>query len=40
MFEGRVTIVDSEKLEQLACDCYRIAKKLHANLYKISQLRG
>jgi CRP-like cAMP-binding protein len=33
---GRVTIVDGEKLEELACDCYQITKNLHANLYKTS----
>jgi CRP-like cAMP-binding protein len=31
---GKVTIMDAEKLEGVACDCYQIAKKLHANLYK------
>lgn len=30
---GRVTILERERLEEAACDCYQIAKKLHANLY-------
>ncbi len=30
---GRVKIVDAVKLEDLACDCYQITKRLHANLY-------
>ena len=31
--QGEVRIVDRERLESAACDCYRIAKQLHANLY-------
>lgn len=31
---GRVTILDVQALEELACDCYQITKRLHANLYR------
>ena len=31
---GQVRILDREKLEAAACDCYQITKQLHANLYK------
>ena len=30
---GKVRIVDRERLEEAACDCYRIAKDLFSNLY-------
>jgi CRP-like cAMP-binding protein len=30
---GRVTLIDREKLEEAACDCYQITKHLQANLY-------
>jgi CRP-like cAMP-binding protein len=33
---GRVVILDASLLENLACDCYQIAKKLHNNLYRNS----
>jgi len=31
---GHVRILDRQKLEAAACDCYQITKQLHANLYK------
>ncbi|AXC11989.1 hypothetical protein ACPOL_2676 [Acidisarcina polymorpha] len=31
---GHVRILDRERLEAAACDCYQITKQLHANLYK------
>ena len=31
---GKVTIPNRENLEAAACDCYRVTKKLYANLYK------
>jgi CRP-like cAMP-binding protein len=31
---GRVTIVSREALENAACDCYQIARRLHLALYK------
>lgn len=30
---GRVKIVNRERLESAACDCYRITNELHASLY-------
>ena len=31
---GRVRILDGPTLEELACDCYQITKRLYANLYR------
>ena len=31
---GRLKILDREKLENAACDCYAVTKKLHDGLYK------
>ena len=31
---GKVKILNREGLEDTACDCYRITKELHANLYR------
>ena len=31
---GRVRILDGPKLEELACDCYQITKRLYASLYR------
>jgi|SRR5580698_1653517 CRP-like cAMP-binding protein len=31
---GRVKILDREKLEEAACDCYQVTKRLYARLYK------
>jgi CRP-like cAMP-binding protein len=31
---GHVRILDREKLEAAACECYQITKQLHANLYE------
>jgi CRP-like cAMP-binding protein len=33
---GRVKILSRENLEEAACDCYQITKKLHDNLYQVS----
>ena len=30
---GKVRIVNRQKLEVMACDCYRVAKELYTNLY-------
>lgn len=32
--QGKIRITNREKLEMAACECYRIAKRLYANLYK------
>jgi CRP-like cAMP-binding protein len=39
---GRVTILDRQRLENVACDCYQIIKGLYDNLYKstLAELRG
>lgn len=34
---GRVRIVDRASLEQAACDCYGVTKRLYLNLYKSRQ---
>jgi len=31
---GHVRIVSRENLEDAACDCYQITKRLHGSLYK------
>lgn len=33
---GRVTILDRERLEEAACDCYRVIKELRGDLYNMS----
>ena len=37
---GRVRILNREALEETACDCYQIIKRLHVNLYKSSVPAG
>jgi CRP-like cAMP-binding protein len=37
---GRVRILNREALEETACDCYQIIKRLHFNLYKSSVPAG
>jgi CRP-like cAMP-binding protein len=32
---GRVRILDRDKLEQAACDCYQVVKALHHKLYLV-----
>ncbi len=34
---GRVKIVESMKLEEIACDCYQVIKHLSADLYRTGQ---
>lgn len=36
---GRITILSRQDLEDAACDCYRIVRKLHDNLYQRSSSR-
>jgi CRP-like cAMP-binding protein len=37
---GRVKILDRERLEAAACDCYQVTKKLYANLYSRALLKA
>lgn len=37
---GRVKILDRERLEAAACDCYQVTKRLHAGLYSKPHSEG
>jgi hypothetical protein len=33
---GAVTILDRDRLEEAACDCYQVIKKLRGDLYNMA----